>query len=423
MATSRTFDDMLNEYLSDEIMREELVKRDYFLQKVKRKDDWKGGDIIIPFKGAGASSVKYNALTAQTDIAESTYVRGSISTMPEVWGTMSFYSRDLHEHDGKIPEDSFLKLLPGELDDFTQYLKENISCQLLAGPHFATVTDASDAATGIMVVDKIDRFTLGQKVLLDDDNSNYGTYYVIGIDVNTKQVTLSAARGSTYADVSAFSVAQNAVFYHDGVLTAAAGGAANATTFTSMKSALLSYANGGSQSIHGTTKTSYPILQAYNEDGSDVTATNILDRIFDFYVNCRIRGKGRATEIIMSLKHMGSILKIMEINKGGYKVTKDPQATLYGWMEIEIAALANGMNLKLVGVQEMDDDVIFAVDWSNIVFHTNGFIRKEKSPDGLNYFTIRATTGYQYVIDLCCFGDVAYEKPGHNGVLHSIPSY
>lgn len=36
MATTRSFQDMLNEYLTYDLLREELVKRDYVLQKVEK---------------------------------------------------------------------------------------------------------------------------------------------------------------------------------------------------------------------------------------------------------------------------------------------------------------------------------------------------------------------------------------------------
>ena len=45
MGTNRNFQAMLNEYLSIDLMKEELIKRDYLLQKVERDDGWKSGTI------------------------------------------------------------------------------------------------------------------------------------------------------------------------------------------------------------------------------------------------------------------------------------------------------------------------------------------------------------------------------------------
>ena len=52
MATTRTFNAMLQEYLPNKMLMEELVKRDYLLNKVAKDEDWQGGDIIVPFKRA-----------------------------------------------------------------------------------------------------------------------------------------------------------------------------------------------------------------------------------------------------------------------------------------------------------------------------------------------------------------------------------
>lgn len=413
MATSRTFQDMLNEYLPNRLLREELVKRDYVLQRVEKDDKWKGGKLIVPFKGSGASSVKFGGLTASNDIAEDKYVRGSIDDYIEVWGSLIFNHRDLMEHNGKIPESTFLKLLPDVIEDFVEYQKQVVSFQLTSGPHFAKVTDATNAATGIMIVDRIDRFVIGQKVSLDDDDSAAADYYVTAVNVNTSAVTLSATRGGAAANVSAYSVAQNAKFYHDGIATAA-------DTFVSLKDALLSAANGGSANLHGVAKTSYPYLQAVNIDGSTITATNILDKIFDAYKDVKIKARGKANEVLMSFKHLGSAMKLAEVQKGGFKVAPNSmKATEYGWSTIEIMSVTGEM-LKFVGIQEMDDDVIMFMDWKGITFRSNGMFQKRKSPEGLEYFEVRNTTGYQYIVDSCLFGQLEVRKPGNCGIIHSI---
>lgn len=76
MATTRTFQSMLNEYLPNELLKEEMIKRDYLLTNVEKDDGWLGGTLIVPFKAAGASSVAAGGLSASNDIAEDKYVRG-----------------------------------------------------------------------------------------------------------------------------------------------------------------------------------------------------------------------------------------------------------------------------------------------------------------------------------------------------------
>lgn len=413
MSTTRTFQDMLNEYLPNKLLKEELLKRDYILSNIEKDDKWKGGKLIVPFKGAGASSVKMGGLTGATDISEDKYVRGSIDDYKEMWGSMIFNHRDLLDHSGKIVEDSFLKILPDTIEDFMEYIKMVASIQMGTGPHFAKVTDATNAATGVMVVDHIDRFVLNQKVTLDDNDSAAASYYVIAIDVNTDSVTLSATRGGAAANVSAYSVAQEAKFYTDGAET---------TSFTSIRSVLLSAANGGSATVHGVSKLAYPFLQAVNVSGASITASNILDKLFDAYTEVRKKAKGRADRFVMSYKHFGSVLKLIENKANGaanWQITvEDKKASLYGWDEITINSVKG--KLTIVGIQEWDDDVIAILDMKSMVFRSNGFFQKRKSPEGQEYFEVRNTTGYQYIVDVSLFGELEINKPGHNGIIYGI---
>lgn len=411
MATTRTFQDMLNQYLPNKLLKEELVKRDYILTTIDKDNSWKGGKIIVPFKAAGASSVKMGGLTSASDIAEDVYVRGEISDYKEMWGSMIFNHRDIMDHSGRIVEDTFLKILPDSIEDFMDYVKMVASIQIGTGASFATVTDATNAASGIMVVDRIDRFVLGQKVTLDDGDSAAGDYYVTAINVNTDEVTLSATRGGAAANVSAYSVAQSAKFYTDGAFT---------TSFTSIKDVLLSAANGGSSTVHGQSKVAYPFLQAVNVSGSSITASNIIEKIFDAYTTIRRKAKGKATKVLMSYKHLGSVLKLLDVNgAANYNVSvSDKKASLYGWDEIELTSVKG--KLTFVGIQEWSDSEIVFLDPSSMVFRSNGFFKKRKSPEGLEYFEVRNTTGYQYIVDVCLFGELEINKPGHNGIIYGI---
>lgn len=414
MATTRTFNAMLNEYLSEDLLKEEYVKRDYIFQKVEKDESWKGGTLPVPFRGARASSIKFGGLTGATDIAESSYIRGSISGYREVYASLIFNYRDLVEHDGKMPESTFLRILPDEVEDMMKYYKDVMSIQIGSGPNFATVTDATNAATGILIVDKIDRFEIGQKSSLDDGDSAAVSVYVTAININTKAVTFSLTRGGAAADLSAYSVAQSAKFYHDGVFDA--GG--NHDTFISLRQALLSAANGGSSTLHGQTKLSYPALQAVNVSGASITASNILDKIFDAYTEVKLRGKGNASTVLMSYKHLGSIMKLLEAQKGPYRVTKDTKVSLYNWTEIEVTSVRGP--LTIVGIMEFDDDIIAFIDWSSMKFASNGLFKKIKSPDRLEYHVVRNTTGYQYICDIALYGEMVYKKPGSCGIIHSI---
>lgn len=424
MATDRTFQAMLNEYLPNKLLKEELIKRDYILTNVNKDDKWKGGKLIVPFKASGASSVRMGGLTGASDIAEDNYVRGSIDDYTEAWGSMIFNHRDLMEHDGKIPESTFLKILPDTLEDFMDYMKMVVSIQLGTGPEFANFVGDEDLANGEVEVDRIDRFVLDQKVTLVDDNTAAADFYVIAIDVNAGTVsnsgvvTLSATRGGAAADVSAYTTAQNGRFYTDD---------ADTTSFQGIENALLSAANGGGATLHGQTKTAYPFLQAVNIDGSSITAANILDQIFDAYVTVRQKAKGRASKVLMSYKNLGSILKLLQDLTSGTTTSlrgmyqsnmSNRKVALYGWEEIEITSVKG--TLTVVGIQEWSDDTIVFWDPESMTFRSNGFFKKRKNPEGHEYFEVRNQTGYQYIVDCCLFGELEVAKPAHNGIIHSI---
>ena len=412
--TARSFQDMLNEYLPHNLLKEELIKRDYILTNCEKDNTWTGGQIIVPFKSTGASSIKLGGLTGQSDIAQSKYVRGSIDDYKEVWGSMIFNHRDIVDHSGKVKEQTFLRVLPDTIDDFMDYFKMVVSVQIGTGPSFATAT-ANGTAGGVVEVDRIDRFCLDQKCLIDDDDSAALAVYVIAINLNTSQVTFSATRGGAAVDLSAYTTAQNAKFYHD-------GGDNTANHFNSLKSALLSQANGGSANLHGQSKLSAPFLQAINIDGSTVTASNIIEKIFDGFVEVRTKARGSmAKTILMSYKNLASVMKKVELGKGDFKVAPNSRkASIYGWTEVSVLDINTQEDLRCVGIQEWDDDTIVYLDWRALTFRTNGFIRKRTAPDGKQYYETRTTDGYAYILDCFLFGELEVARPGICGIMFGI---
>jgi hypothetical protein len=419
MATSRDFQSMLNEYLPIELLRAEMMKRDYLLQSAQMDDSWKGGNLVVPFEGQYASSVEFGQLADQADISKYKYVRGNISVQPEVWSSMVINHRDLLEHDGKIPEKSFLKILPGQIEDLMTYMKMTVSVNMLNGKHKATVT-VDGTALGVLEVDRIDRFSIDEKISLQDNTTAAQNYYVLSIDVNggtlkNGVMTVSLTRGGAVADVSAYTVSQFAKIYNPGAQTG---------SFTSLKSQLLSAANGGSSLLFGQNKLTTPYLQAVQIDGTSVSSTNILAKIFDGYTRRQILGKGGAApEVLMSLKHFGSALKIIESQKGGFNIVPNSRkVSQYGYDQIEIGSVS-GKTLKLVGIQELDDDAIMYLDWSTVTVYSNGMFKRRTAPDGKQYYETRGTSGYAYILDHCMFGDVVLSAPNKNAILHGIPNY
>lgn len=409
MATTRSFSNMLNEYLPNGLLFDELKKRDWLLKNVDQDDSWLGGSLIIPFLGAVGSTVTFGSLAASNDIAEETTVRGSVSSYKEVWSSMIFNETDLMQH-GKLSEQNFLKIIPDALERHAAYLKGVISQNLLTGSYIALAT-ATGTSGGLFYVDQPDRFQIGQKVIGSNSTPSTVTGYVKDINMNTGAVHVVTTRGGvTDVDFSLYTVALASQLAQDGQT---AGG------FLSLRSQLLSAANGGDASIFGVTKVSYPFTQAINVSGSDITAANILSKIFDAYVKIRRIGGGAPFSVVMSYKNFGSALKALEGSKGSFNVKPmSSSAAVYGWDEVEVGGFA-GL-LKLIAVQEMDDDVIYFLDLKTIKFYTNGGIRRRKNPDGREFYEIRNTTGYQYIVDHCLFGEMVVQEPKKNGILYGI---
>lgn len=429
MSTTRTFQSMLNEYLAIDLLKGELKAQDYLLSKVDMDEGAKGGAVIVPFEGQYASSVEFGALADDTDISQYAYVRGSLAPNVETWGSLVFNHRDLMQHDGKINEKSFLKILPGQITDFVKAMKCAISVNALNGSHFATLT-VNGTAGGVIEVDRVERFTLSQKLVLDDGDSAPLTVYVIAIDVNggtlsRGAVTVSASRGGVAADVSAYTVAQGAKCYHPG---------AQSSSYTSIKSQLLSLANGGPATLFGQTKLSYPYLQSTQLNGSAVSATNILSTIFSGAARMQQLGRSMSDlEVIMSLKHMGSVLALLETgggvspanpSKGAFNVVPGSRkVSAYGWTEVTVGSPA-GHTLKLVGILDMDNDWIwYNGGWDTVTMYSNGGLQRRKAPDGKEFYEKRATSGFVYILDHVLEADLAVKAPAKHGILHSIPNY
>lgn len=415
MGTNRNFSTMLNEYLTIDLLKGEWLQRDYFFTTVEKDLNWTGGPIPVPFKGQQASSVKFGGLTSEADIAEYKYIRGQVTSMPEVWGTLKFHDRDLREHNGKVNEKSFLKILPDQIEEFMDYLKMVVSINLMSGAWFAKAT-ANGTALGVLEVNRIDRFELDQKVVLLSGAVAQADYYVIAIDINDSKVTLSATRGGAAADISTYLLADGTKCYHDGVLV----GGVVTNSFTSLKSALLTAANGGTSTLYGVNKLANPYTQAINVDGAATTASNILEKLFDAYTEVRSKARGNANTFLMSYKHLGSAMKLIETQKGSFKTTAtSTTANEFGWTMIEITSVKG--TLKLVGIQEADDDVIMMLDWKAMQFYSNGLFQIRTDPDsGEKYYSVRTTSGYYYLVDICLFGELILKKPANCGIIFGI---
>lgn len=409
MATTRTFSNMLNEYLPEKLLLDELKKRNWAMNNIEQDDSWLGGNLVIPFLGAVGSTVTFGSLAASNDIAEELTVRGQVSSYKEVWSSLIFNETDLLQH-GKLNEQNFLKIIPDAIDRHVDYLSGVISQNLLTGSYVAKAT-ADGTSGGLITVAQPDRFQIGQKVSVDDDNSSPVSGYVRAINLNTGVLTIYDARsGGSVVDLSGYTVAQNAIIYQDGQ---------QSNGFSNLPAQLLSAANGGDTNILGVAKTAYTFTQAINVPGASVTAANILSQIFDAYVTIRRLGGGKPFKVVMSYKNYGSCLKALESQKGAFNVVpKSKEAQVFGWDSIMVGGFAG--TLELVAIQEMDDDKIMFLDMSAMKFYTNGGVRRRRAPDGKEFYEVRSTSGFQYIVDHCLFGEFVVKEPKKCGIMYSI---
>lgn len=415
-STNTQFDTMLKKYMPFNMLYEEVMKRDFFLNKVAKDQKWKNGEMQVPFMGGNASSFAMGQLTDVTDITEDRPALGTVSGYKEVWGSMIFNQRDLDQHGGM--ESSFLKILPDRLEVFIDNMKQACSVSLMNGAHIASYSATNaDLVNGIAGVDRPTRLSIGQYVDIGIVGTVHKSGYISAINIDNKTVTIKAAKDLSGAVVdlsAATSVAVGDKFF-------LRGGATAGNAFTSLKSQLLSAANGGTSTLFGISKLAYPYLQCPNHNGSGITSANLLDKIFDFWTETKIQGRGSPTDLIMSYKHLGTCMKQLEngvVGNGRQYMAKDTRASVYGWTEIDIVGVQG--KLTIVGVQEMDDDVIYMLDWRSLKLHSNGFFERRESPDGKQYFETRATTGYKYIVDTRFYGELVVSAPSFNGIIHSI---
>jgi len=411
--TKTSFNNMLKKYMPYKLLWEEVMKRDYFLTKVAKDNNWRGGELQVPFKAGSASSFKYGGLTSQNAITENNNVLGTVSGYKELWGSMIFNDHDLQQHNNM--EQSFLKILPDMLTEFVDNMKQITSMNLMNGPHLGKVT-ANGTSAGILTVDRPGRFTLGQYVEIGVIGTVKKSGWIKKINVSLKQLTIVDSKDIATASVVDLTAA-TAVVTGDYVFIA--GAINSGKTFTSLRSQILSGSNGGSTTLFGKTKTDYPHLQALNFDGSGYGAKTVLELIFDGYNATREEGKGHPTDVIMSYGNLAAAMKELESSRE--YVTKDTKANRYGWTEIDVVGVKG--KLKLVGVLEMDSDIMHITDWQTMKLHSNGFFERRTSPEGRQYFEIRNDDGYQYIVDTRFFGELVVSKPSYNGIIYDVPTW
>lgn len=410
MATNINFSTMLKRYMPTDMLVEEMKKRNYFFRKVNKDESWMGGRYEVPFEGAEASSVKLGSLPEASDISQTEAVLGYEDQYKEIWGSMVFYEKDLDLNNDL--KGSFLKLLPGKLNQFLTKMEKDFSHHVLLGAVIDTLT-ANGTNVGVAAVNFPERFVRGQKMQIRNSDPVAADVYVIAIDMNAKTITVSATRGGAALDISAYTTAKASALYIDGAVNTGTGAVQN--TFNNLKTSLLSAANGGVASIHNQTKTSYPFLQSQNFDGSGITEATVLEEVYDAFLETERIGKGQPTEVIMSYKHFGSCVKSLEVAR---QFTKGDSSAGFGFRSLDLIGPAGSMTIT--ALREFDNDCIAIVDWKALKLAGSHFFDRKRHGGNEEYYMTRATTGYVYIVDVRLFGNLIVQNPSYCGIIYGI---
>lgn len=416
MATTQSLTDLIKRYQPMDLFVEEMKKRNYVWSKCKKKSGWvRGATLVVPFEGGEYNSLSYGALTDTTDVGSMTAVQGTLAGPKELWGTMKFAEADLDAT--KSLEAAFATLVPKKTSQFVERMTGRASIDMLNG-FVASIKSVSpvngtdnndDPVNGIVYIDHPEYLTIGERVNVDDDDSAVLTSaaYVVAIDYNTRLVTVQNARtGGTAVDLSIYTQGQNARIYTVGGATAG---------FTSLRSQLLSAANGGTSTQFGVTKATYPFLQSLNFNGASITAANILDVVNDFFFDVKALGKGNTTEILMSWKNWKNCAQSLQSQK---RFMQGERKGGNGYNSLSLMGPEN--DFMITAVREIADDTMFILDWDVIQFHGDQFFERKRHLNGEEYFLERATSGYSYLQDIKLVGDIICVAPSYCGIVHSI---
>lgn len=406
MSLSQTHSAMLKRYMKEEIFEAKLAERSYIWKNIEKKYDWAGGVYEVPVKKQGFSSVQMGALPAIGDIAEGAFSMGTINSQKELTMTAIFNERDLARHG--YSEQTYLDSIIQMAEDLPQAAAEQMDAGLLRGGGVISFATANGGAGGTISVANPEYFQPGMKIAVVDNDTAEALGYVITVDINTGALLVQNARAAgANVDLSLYTTAQSARVRIVG---------AGTESFLDLKTALLPTSLGGADAIYGLTKASHLTLQSFRKDGAAFTAATILKDLLKTFAANRKLGRGNVTEIWCSTGLFANASSGLELAR--QYMVKDKSAG-YGFNSITIVGSEG--EVKIVGLNSITDDVAILVDWSALKFAGMALKKKIYGEAGQNYFTVRNTTGVQFVSDMVLAGDFVI-NPGKLGIIYNIPS-
>ena len=408
MSTNATVNlqDMLTQYLPNDLITEEFAKENFLWNLFEKDRSWKNGtDYVIPWEFAKSADMQMGGLVLDADIGDLGVYKKAVKTnQPQLFGALKFQQKDLERY-GDLKQ-SFLKLLPGKVSDFTEYMKFVVPCILLRGGAICTAT-ANGTVGGVLAVDRPQYLMLNQRVMIKDNDSVAVIGFIRSIDMTAKTITVYNARtGGAVVDLSTYTIAQKAKVFIPG---------ADTENFSTFQSYLLPAALGGSDTIHGVSKSSAPILQPQLFDGSTWTSTNILDKLYDTYYDVKTLGKCKETELLVPYSVFKACSKVMQSSK---RFVDGEKKSGYGFNQITLVGAEGEM--KITGMVDMPNDSIYMINKDDFLIAGDKFFEKNKQADGNEYFTVRGTGGYYHIMDIEARFDLIAKKLSSSAAVYGL---
>lgn len=414
MATK--FRDELSELMREKALPkviEDVFKEHNFVwNKLEKDRSWTNGvEYQIPWELAEADNHEFGGLVDEDDIGEGLYAKPKIYDQAELWSTLDFHEKDLDRHKGNM-EDSFLDILPSKLKKMTRRTKAIISAALIRGGSIG-VAETDGNASGELTVDRPQLLTIGMKVLIKDSASQT-TGYVRKIHIQSRKITIFDARKAGAAvDLSAFTVAQGAGLYVVG---------ADTENFFTFQDYLLPASEGGKDEVYESRfkKDDFPLLQPMVFDGGasgmNITASNVLDKLYDLYFDAKEYGKIESGELLVPYHIFKACAKKLQSNK---QYHNGEAMAGVGFDTITIMGGRGAM--KLTALDILRNDQMMMINWEDFFFAGDKFFDRKRQLDGREYYTIRKKTGYVHIVDSVFRGNLLCKKLSSSLIVHSVP--
>lgn len=392
MALTSNFDVLLKEYAPNDLLKNEVSRINWFLNKLKKDTQWPLGQYQIPLETQEASRFEWGALPAANDIPIAAYAKPYVSAPKQLLGSMIFDQVDLERHSGDMKK-SFLSILPSKINQFAERMSEQINMGILSDGSICPVT-ANCTVGGLVTVGKsrVTLFTGGQKIqLLGTGGATLKTGYVRNIDVNAGTfLVYNAATGGAVVDLSAMTLALATKVYAVGATVERA---------TSLVDICFSAANGGADTLYGGSlvKSASAVFQPYYSDlSSATTGATFLTALYDALYECEEMGRGGIQkEVLLPYQAFKAVAKA---NEGNRKYEMGKTESIYGTSSVKLTGPHGDMTVR--AARGIPVDKAFFVDYNALTIASRGELIKKANPmSDQEAFEIRNTTGFQYIVD------------------------